>query len=64
MGATRGASRGLAGVPNGGQRGADGARRGGRWKDYLLLKEKMTCHVNHRQHPTYPTPGGCKENLQ
>jgi hypothetical protein len=51
-------------VPNGGQMGADGARRGGRWKDYLLLKEKMTCHVNHRQHPTYPTPGGCKENLQ
>jgi hypothetical protein len=36
-------------VPDGGQIGGqtwpDGARRGGGWKDYLLLKEKMTCSV-------------------
>jgi hypothetical protein len=38
MGARRGETRG----PTGGQ---TGARRGGGWKDYLLLKEKMTCSV-------------------
>jgi hypothetical protein len=33
-------------VPDGGPDGGlDGARRGGGRKDYLLLKEKMTCSV-------------------
>jgi hypothetical protein len=32
--------------PDGGlDRGPDGARQGGGRKDYLLLKEKMTCSV-------------------
>jgi hypothetical protein len=59
-GAGRGARRGPEGVPDGwpngvpdgARRGPDGARRsarrakrGGGWKDYLLLKEKMTCSV-------------------
>jgi hypothetical protein len=55
-GAERGARRGLEGVPDavpdGVKRGPDGARRsarrakrGGGRKDYLLLKEKMTCYV-------------------
>jgi hypothetical protein len=55
-GAERGARRGLErvpdGVPDGVKRGPDGARRsarrakrGGGRKDYLLLKEKMTCSV-------------------
>jgi hypothetical protein len=51
-----------------GQTGPDRARRGGGRKDYLFLKEKRhvlyTCHVNHRQHPTCPTLGGCKKHLQ
>jgi hypothetical protein len=40
-----GATRGPDGVPDRGQTGADGARRGGGRKDYLLLKEKQTCSV-------------------
>jgi hypothetical protein len=36
-------------VPNGGPNGLvevpNGARRGGGRKDYLLLKEKMTCFI-------------------
>jgi hypothetical protein len=40
-----GATRGPDGVPDGGQTGPDGARRGGGWKDYLFLKEKLTCSV-------------------
>jgi hypothetical protein len=29
-------------------------------------KNDMFCirHVNHRQHPTCPSPGGCKKHLQ
>jgi hypothetical protein len=37
-----GGQTGPDGVPNGGQ---TGARRGGGRKDYLLLKEKMTCSI-------------------
>jgi hypothetical protein len=37
-----GARRGPDGMPDGGQ---TGARRGGGWKDYLLLKEKLTCSI-------------------
>jgi hypothetical protein len=39
---------GLDGGPDGAKRGQtklDRARRRARWKDYLLLKEKMTCSV-------------------
>jgi hypothetical protein len=37
---------GQTGWPNGGPDGVpDGARRGGGRKDYLLLKEKMTCSI-------------------
>jgi hypothetical protein len=34
---------GRTGCPTGVTRGPDGARRGGGRKDYLLLKEKLTC---------------------
>jgi hypothetical protein len=55
-GAERGARRGLEGVldgvpdgvkrvPDGARRSAQRAKQGGGWKDYLLLKEKMTCSV-------------------
>jgi hypothetical protein len=33
------------GVPDGARRGPDGARQGGGRKDYLFLKEIMTCFV-------------------
>jgi hypothetical protein len=60
--------RGWTGWPTGARQwpdgGPDGARPGGGRKDYLRLKEKRyvlcMCHVNHRQHPTCLTPGGCK----
>jgi hypothetical protein len=47
--AGRGARRELDGVPDGvpdgARRSARRARQGGGWKDYLLLKEKMTCSI-------------------
>jgi hypothetical protein len=59
--AGRGARRGPDGVPDGLDGVAD--RR-----IIYFKKEKRhvlyTCHVNHRQHPTCPTPGGCKKNLR
>jgi hypothetical protein len=36
---------GNAGAGRGARRGPDGAKRGGGRKDYLLLKEKLTCSV-------------------
>jgi hypothetical protein len=44
-GGQTGARRGLDGGQTGARRGPDGARRGGGRKDYLLLKEKLTCSV-------------------
>jgi hypothetical protein len=45
-GARRRARRkGRQGCPTGARRGPDGVRRGGGQKDYLLLKEKLTCSV-------------------
>jgi hypothetical protein len=48
-GAGRGARRGLKGVPDGvldgARRSARRAKQGGGRKDYLFLKEKMTCSV-------------------
>jgi hypothetical protein len=40
-----GADGGPTGAKRGARREPDGARRDGGWKDYLLLKEKMTCSV-------------------
>jgi hypothetical protein len=78
--ARRGSRRGLDEVPDGARWGPDevpdGARRGaqrgqtGCWTEGLFTFKKKkrhvmyTCHVNHRQHPTCPTPGGCKKNLR
>jgi hypothetical protein len=45
-GARRRARRkGKRGCPTGARQGPDKARRGGGQKDYLLLKEKLTCSV-------------------
>jgi hypothetical protein len=44
-GARRGQHEGRTGCPTGARQGPDGARRGGGRKDYLFLKEKLTCSV-------------------
>jgi hypothetical protein len=44
-GAQWGPDEGRTRCPTGARRGPDGARQGGGWKDYLLLKEKLTCSV-------------------
>jgi hypothetical protein len=63
----------------GARRGSDGARRGqtgcptgpdGVVDGRIIYFEKKkrhvlyTCHVNHRQHPTCLTSGGCKNFLR
>jgi hypothetical protein len=60
---------GQAGCPTGLEGVPDGSQTGWRTEGLFTFKRKKrhvlyTCLVNHRQHPTCPTPGGCKKNSQ
>jgi hypothetical protein len=54
-------------VPDGDRRGVQRGQTGWRTEGLFTFKRKKrhvlyTCHVNHLQHPTCPTPGGCEKS--